>query len=254
MKSLVLEKANLYKGNLILINKTHAVSDEFIDNDFVSISSDYPTILINHEAAVMYAKLIASLKSAQNIVLVSGYRTFAEQQKIYYDSMAENGEEFTSNYVALPNHSEHQTGLAIDVGIAKEDIDFIRPEFPYTGISQKFREKAPMYGFIERYPCGKTDITGIAHEPWHFRYVGFPHSYVIQQKEITLEEYIEYIKGFSYNKSHLHLKIDEQFFEIFYVEASSTFPIYLQIPSNDRYQVSGDNATGFIVTIWRRDG
>ena len=84
----------------------------------------------------------------------------------------ENGEEFTNQFVARPGHSEHQTGLAIDLGLKQPDIDFLRPYFPYKGICQTFRELSTDYGFIERYPAGKEAITGIAHEPWHFRYVG----------------------------------------------------------------------------------
>ena len=109
---------------------------------------------------------------------------------IYTDSLRENGPEFTAKFVAMPGHSEHLTGLAIDLGLRQPKIDFIRPAFPYEGICQKFRELAPAYGFIERYPKGKEHITGIAHEPWHFRYVGTPYSETMAFKGMTLEEYL----------------------------------------------------------------
>ena len=111
----------------------------------------------------------------------------------YLQSLLENGEEFTNKFVARPGHSEHQTGLAIDLGLKQPDIDFLRPNFPYEGICQTFRELAADYGFIERYPVGKEAITGIAHEPWHFRYVGVPHAKIMVDHNWTLEEY------------HLHL-------------------------------------------------
>ena len=85
--------------------------------------------------------------------------------------MRESGRKFTETYVAVPGHSEHETGLAIDLGLKQDVIDFIRPEFPYEGICQRFRQLAPKYGFIERYPKGKEEVTGIGQEPWHFRYV-----------------------------------------------------------------------------------
>ena len=72
--------------------------------------------------------------------------------------------------------SEHQTGLAIDLGLASEEIDVIRPNFPYSGVCAAFRKQAADYGFILRYPAGKEAVTGIAYEPWHFRYVGVPHA------------------------------------------------------------------------------
>lgn len=87
----------------------------------------------------------------------------------------------------------HETGLAIDVGKELEEVDFICPEFPYEGVCQIFRELAPMYGFIERYPKGKEAVTGIAKEPWHFRYVGYPHARIIQNLGMTLEEYHAFI-------------------------------------------------------------
>lgn len=71
-----------------------------------------------------------------------------------------------------------------------ENVDFIRPDFPYEGISQRFRELAPAYGFIERYPAGKERVTGIAHEPWHFRYVGTSHAKSMARQGLCLEEYL----------------------------------------------------------------
>lgn len=81
--------------------------------------------------------------------------------------------------------SEHQTGLAIDLAENKEQIDFICPHFPYTGICGEFRAAAPRFGFIERYVSGKEQITGIGAEPWHFRYVGYPHSVIMAEKNYS---------------------------------------------------------------------
>lgn len=117
---------------------------------------------------------MAELDGWRYITAVSGWRSQEEQREIYLQSLLENGEEFTNQFVASPGHSEHQTGLAIDLGLKQPDIDFLRPYFPYKGICQTFRELSTDYGFIERYQAGKEAITGIAHEPWHFRYVGVP--------------------------------------------------------------------------------
>lgn len=79
------------------------------------------------------------------------------------------------------------------MGLNKQDIDFIRPDFPYDGICGEFRKVAPNYGFIQRYTEDKEKITGISHEPWHFRYVGYPHSQIITERGLSLEEYIEFV-------------------------------------------------------------
>ena len=92
--------------------------------------------------------------------------------------------------MALPGHSEHQTGLAIDLGLRGPEIDFIRPDFPYEGVCQRFRERAADFGFVERYPAGKEAVIGIAHEPWHFRYVGPSHAREMVHRGLVLEEYL----------------------------------------------------------------
>ncbi|MFR1232947.1 MAG: D-alanyl-D-alanine carboxypeptidase family protein [Evtepia gabavorous] len=79
---------------------------------------------------------MAAIGGWKEIVPVSGWRALEEQQAIWEDSLAENGLPFTQTYVAYPGHSEHQTGLAIDLGRRSASIDFIRPDFPYTGLCQ----------------------------------------------------------------------------------------------------------------------
>jgi len=175
-------------NSLILVNLSHGYPAD-MEQDLIPVHKDYPCILLEREAARALTRLMAELDGWKHIVPVSGWRSWEEQQAIYEESFRENGPEFTKRYVAPPGHSEHQTGLAIDLGLRQGEIDFIRPLFPYEGISQRFRELAPVYGFIERYPAGKEDITGIAHEPWHFRYVGTPHAEKMTVLGLALEEY-----------------------------------------------------------------
>lgn len=176
-------------NNLVLVNSHHAYSPDAAQ-DLIPVHKDYPDILLEREAVCALSRIMEQLGGWEYIVPVSGWRSLEEQQKIYEESLRENGPELTGKFVAMPGHSEHQTGLAIDLGLRQPEIDFIRPAFPYEGICQKFRELAPAYGFIERYPKGKEQITGIAHEPWHFRYVNTPHSEIMTSKGLTLEEYL----------------------------------------------------------------
>ncbi len=177
-------------NTLILVNLQHGIPAG-MEQDLIPAHKDYPEILLEREAAVALSRLMEELDGWKYIVPVSGWRSMEEQQTIYDDSLRDNGLEFTKKFVALPGHSEHQTGLAIDLGLRQKEIDFIRPAFPYEGICQTFRELASAYGFIERYPAGKEAITGIAHEPWHFRYVGTPHAETITKAGLTLEEYLK---------------------------------------------------------------
>lgn len=169
----------------------------------------------------------------------------------YADSMAKNGRDFTRKYVALPGCSEHQTGLAIDLAVNKPDIDFIRPEFPYSGIFNKFREKALNYGFIERYPEGKERVTGIAWEPWHFRYVGFPHSAIMQQQKMTLEEYHLFLKAHECGTNPFMFQTNGRRIEIAFKLAEKKSLTKIAVDDGALCSVSGNNTDGFIVTVWR---
>ena len=182
------------------------------------------------------------------IVPVSGWRSHAEQQALYADSVRDNGLEFTQKYVALPGCSEHETGLAIDVGEAREVIDFIRPAFPDTGVCAAFRRAAARYGFIERYPKGAQAVTGIGHEPWHFRYVGWPHAGLMAQRGVTLEEYIGALGAYT-PEQPLHAEAGGRGFDIFRVPLGPEGARF-DAPRDRVWQASADNCGGLVVTVW----
>jgi len=254
MRTLKLYAEDIGKGNLILVNPSHPLATKPADEVLVPIRPAFPEIVLERQTARMLAEVAALLQCKDQIVPVSGYRTMQEQQAIYADSMRENGKEFTKKYVATVGCSEHQTGLAIDLGENRPDIDFIRPYFPYTGICQEFRKLSVQYGFIQRYPAGRESITQIAHEPWHFRYVGYPHSQLIRGNEFTLEEYTDCLKHFPFDGAHLRIKHDNYDFEIFHVPVEPGQEVEIELPDRIPFQVSGNNDDGFVVTLWRHLG
>jgi D-alanyl-D-alanine dipeptidase/carboxypeptidase len=243
-------KEQMHRGELILINSKHPVREN-ISNKLIPLIPKSNDILLDAQAASMLTHLMREIEHEDEIIPVSGYRPKQEQDAIYKESIKNNGEEFTRKYVALPGRSEHQTGFAIDLGENKEDVDFICPDFPYTGIYGKFREKASRYGFIERYQRGKEKITGISHEPWHFRYVGYPHAEIIRDKGICLEEYIDLIKKYRFEDKRLIFSHKNRKIEMFYAPASGD-ETYVTVPDDMPYQVSGNNVDGFIITIWNK--
>lgn len=250
MRTLRFERTDISKGNLILINPSHPLKGDRQKNRLIPVRPDAAHILLERQTAKMLSKVTALGGCEHKIVPVSGYRTMREQQAIYADSLREHGEDFTQKYVAIPGCSEHQTGLAIDLAENKGIINFICPDFPYTGIYGHFRELLIQYGFIERYPVGSEQITHIAHEPWHFRYVGYPHSVLMTEKGLTLEEYTEYIKQFPYHGEHLRVEHNGRKFTIFYVHLPYEKPGWVEIPDIIPYQLSGNNEDGMIVTLW----
>jgi len=252
MIKVLLNPKDIHRGSLILVNKIYPIVNMTDDNiRLVPVNSSDSDIYLEVHTANMLNQLIMDLNCSNDVVPVSGYRSLEEQTQIYSESMVANGETFTEMYVALPNRSEHQTGMAIDLAKKQELIDFIRPLFPYKGVWQMFRDKGRRYGFIERYPKGKEHITGIAHEPWHFRYVGYPHAEIMHEKGFTLEEYIEFVRKFGYKKKHFKREYENGCIEIFFIKATPSMQSSIDIPEGAHYQISGNNVDGFIVTLWR---
>ncbi len=250
MKTLKLHDNNIHHGNLILVNKDWPLKAYPDYGNLVPLECGKETAVMERQAAKMLVKALAALGSADEIAIVSGFRTMREQQRIYNKSLRENGRRFTCEYVALPGCSEHQTGLAVDLALNVGNIDFIRPNFPYEGICQRFREKAADYGFVERYPAGSEHITHISHEPWHFRYVGYPHSRIMTDKQITLEEYTIYIRQHDYQNSRLAFCGNGLRCEIGFIPLAADTVIDVPVPEHMAYQLSGNNMDGVVMTLW----
>ena len=249
MKSITLDRQEVYNGNLLLVNAHYPLRKACVKG-LTPAAPRFPHILISRDAANNLQLILAKISAGDSIIPISGYRSVQEQTRIYTESLTDNGEEFTRKFVALPDHSEHQTGLAIDLGLNKPDIDFICPEFPYEGICDAFRKTAPCYGFIQRYAYGREEITGISHEPWHFRYVGYPHSKIMTEKDLSLEEYMDFIKSFCDHYRYTYKDKYHTLVEVYYVPAADNKTI-ISVPDRSTYQISGNNMDGFIVTVWR---
>lgn len=122
------------------------------------------------------------------MTILSGYRSYATQEQTYNNFVARDGEERANQYSAKPGHSEHQTGLAVDLddnsGCALYNC------FADTAAGQWLAANAWQYGFVLRYPLGSEAITGYEFEPWHYRYVGTEVATAMHNNGIaTLEEF-----------------------------------------------------------------
>lgn len=235
----------IHSGILVLVNAEHPIRRR--ERPVLAPAAPGSDVLLDTRAAAMLTGLISRLGAAGEIVPVSGWRSMREQRDIWDGSMAENGTEFTRKYVALPGCSEHQTGLAIDLALRSDNIDFIRPDFPYDGICGRFRALAADYGFIERYQAGKEHITGIAAEPWHFRYVGRPHARLMSDNGLCLEEYVELLRSYPYPERLLETRGGVYEADVGFACDKSE----LELPDAP-YQISGNNVDGYIYTLWRK--
>lgn len=244
-----LKKCASHTDNLVLVNGANPFCGDITPDRLAPVGLETDGVLMERHAAALLNKLMDDIHGWGQIAAVSGWRSGKEQQTIWEDSLHANGEAFTRQFVASPGCSEHQTGLAIDLGLRQETMDFICPDFPYTGICQTFRKHAARYGFIQRYPSGKEHITGIAHEPWHFRYVGIPHAEIMTRRGITLEEYLELLRQYPAGQKAFFFRTDMYAFSVSYLPAQCQ---YVHLPEAEAScLVSRDNCGGLIMTTWK---
>ncbi len=258
-----LHEEDIKKGILILVNRQYMY--DFSENKamvdlFTYKSSAYKFrdtgMMFDETAAEELNRMLVDFyenTNNGNVNIISTYRDIETQQRIYNSKLSYYGGdvETTEKWVALPGASEHHTGLAVDFGIYTNDgesYDF-RGEKEYAWINTNCYK----YGFIVRYDSAKTDITGIAYEPWHFRYLGVPHAEIISGTELCYEEYISYIKAFPYDGDHMYFTSETGAkYEIFYVKSQGAVTT-IELDEDADYFVSGNNVDGFIVTITLSD-
>lgn len=174
---------------LVLVNKNNFLYKDFIPNNLEVINEKYSVGIqyLVKDAKEAFEKLCEDAKELGYIIKAeSAYRDYHYQEKLYNDYRKEYGEIYTDKISAKAGHSEHQTGLAIDVQGKIEDYN----KFALTDEFSFMKENAHKYGFILRYPKDKQEITGYKYEPWHYRYVG-EIAKTLKNNNLTLEEYLK---------------------------------------------------------------
>ena len=175
----------------ILVNKHYYLEETYKPSNLININTrniDYiirenEEMLIDYDVLNELDRLILDSKNeGLNLTVFSAYRDYNKQKKLYYEINNQN--DYTC---ARPGHSEHQTGLAIDISTRDTGLTNY---FIQTKEYQWLTENAHKYGFIERYKSEYSDKTHYVQEPWHFRYVGKEIAGSIYLNNISLEEYI----------------------------------------------------------------
>ena len=134
MREVLLPQEMIRTGDLILVNAQFPFRETGTDRFLLPASFGGNRVLLDGRVARLLEKLVLDLGGGETLCPVSGWRSQEEQETIYTRSLQEHGQHFAEQYVALPGHSEHQTGFAVDLGLRSETIDFLRPDFPYEGI------------------------------------------------------------------------------------------------------------------------
>ena len=166
-------------GYTLIANKTYSLPASYAPGD------------LTEACAAAFRKMQqAAWKDGIDLYIVSGYRSYSTQQRIYNNYCARDGKAVADTYSARPGHSEHQSGLAMD-------LNSLSASFAYTAEGRWLAANAYKYGFIIRYQKNKQAITGYVYEPWHVRYLGEALAADVYQSGLCLEEYFGITSSYS---------------------------------------------------------
>lgn len=171
----------------MLVNKHRKLEEDFIPDNLVTIKEEDTNeegLRVNRTAYVAFKQMKTQAeKEGIHLIINSAYRDYKEQQDIMETYRKLYGDSYVEKYVLKPGFSEHQTGLAMDIG--STDTKVFANSDEYTWIV----DNCYKYGFIYRFKKQFEDITGIRHEAWHYRYVGRKIAKEIYEKKLSYEEY-----------------------------------------------------------------
>ena len=245
------EDGQMHRGDLILVNADYPYDfDANANSDVVKIRD---AKIIKCAMASEDFELSGSIMTSVQVMIEdcneaigyedtgisSAYRSLEYQQKIYDETMEEYGKAYADKYVAKPGYSEHHTGLALDMGIYR--FDGYVGTFSESNNAKWINNNCQLYGFVRRYKEDKISITGISNESWHFRYVGVPHATYMNEHNLCLEEYIEFLRTRTEDMP-LVVACNNGSYKIWF-----TSDEYIREPENP-FEVSGNNVDGYIIT------
>ncbi len=191
--------ASLTDWNLILVNPWEPLPEGY-HPELIAVQNDQQ---IDHRVEEAWDAMYQdALAAGHNLFFASGYRSYERQENNFNRTMQghmdeglseEEAREKAKEYLTEPGHSEHHTGLALDIVdeewiVAGNGLD---PEYDTQASQHWLVENMGDYGFILRYPKGKEELTGILYESWHFRYVGVENAQFMIEHQLVLEEYLE---------------------------------------------------------------
>lgn len=180
---------------LVLVNHEHALPDNFkIELANIDRTRQFDKRAIDELNALLLA---AKQAKVGDLWAQSAYRSVERQEELFTNKVneykargksQEEAERLTRQFINESNTSEHNLGLAVD-------FNYINNDFEKTKAFAWLTENAAKYGFILRYRKDKEDITMVSYEPWHWRYVGAEHAEAMNELDMCLEEYVQYLEG-----------------------------------------------------------
>jgi D-alanyl-D-alanine carboxypeptidase len=226
---------------LELINHEHSMDVIALPEEMLKVGervpASNPSIKLRAEALDASEALFAAGHSAGlgPFQIVSGFRSWEHQSSLYEQTQ-------DKNLIQPPGHSEHHTGLALDIvptlvfqsGSLSNQLDGGSED------EQWLAENSWRHGLILRYPAGAQHFTGIAFEPWHFRYVGAPHAWYLWNYDLVLEEYLQFLS----DSGGYDVNIDGRNYFVRWMQAQDGV---VYVPDAKDFSISSDNRGGYIV-------
>ena len=186
-----LKNADEDKELLLLVNKKHHLSSDYIPDDLVTITEEFP----NNKGTIQLRKIIMddlynmffdSKNEGVNLMIISAYRSYETQKNVYSYWVKALGEKQANRVSAIPGASQHQLGTAIDFNILEKN-------FINTKEGEWLSKNAYKYGFVISYPEGLENKTGYSYEPWHYRYIGKEAATIVYQYfDNILEDFLNW--------------------------------------------------------------
>lgn len=191
------KKTNRDEGYSMIVNKYYELGSDYEPDDLVDIPWKYrlglenEKVLVRKQAYDAYMEMWEAANSEENIYLLalSGYRSYADQERVYKQYEDYKGTKYADSIAARPGYSEHQTGLSLDI-YSKECQT--QAGFKDSKTYAWLIKNAHRFGFILRYPENKQKLTGYNYESWHYRYVGVELATKVYEEGITYDEYYAY--------------------------------------------------------------
>ena len=253
-------KDQIHKGSLVLVSSNFKVvypeAAELINlfnNKTASYKASINTMLLHKDSIGALNNLMDAFfaESGKNDVIIwTSYRTEARQREVYNEYVAQHGEEAAKTVVAKPGESDHHTGLGVALRVF-DDKGLTHKISEVDGYSW-IQENCYKYGYVERYPSDKIDVTGLDYSSSvYLRYVGTPHAEIMKKNNWCLEEYLIKIKDYAFGTSHYEYTTEDgTAYEIYYVSGEGEGDtVNVRIPNEKEYTISGNNMDGFIVTV-----
>lgn len=177
------------EGTLFLANAGRELSSDYVPTTEKLGLSGQSATMRKDAAQALRTMFEAAKADGIKLLTVSGYRSYSKQKIIFNRKVKSTGSKAKANLlVALPGTSEHQLGMAMDLG--QKGSTGLTSSFGSTKAGKWVAANAHLYGFIVRYQKGWEEITGYSFEPWHVRYIGVEHAKLIHEMNIPLETYL----------------------------------------------------------------